>query len=130
MIKRAVFFAGVGKFGTGKPHRVGRLLHYCIHQPFVPSLVVDVTSVWPAYREALAAYESQFLSSGGETGQASTALSDGRFLQVVEARSRHYGAMINAEHGEPYFSAAPLSIDSPAQLLPPGGATTSYSSIL
>jgi bacillithiol biosynthesis deacetylase BshB1 len=121
LIGRAAFFARVGKVGSGATHGIERLLHYTIHAPVVPSLVVDVTGVWPARREVLAAYRSQFAPD--EAGTA-TALSGGGFLEVLEARARHYGAMIGATHGEPYVSKAPLYVASAASLLrPPGGAT-------
>lgn len=127
LVKRAVFLAGVGKVGAGKPHKIDRLLHYCIHQPFAPSLVVDVTAVWPDCQSVLAAYKSQF-SPAADTGQAASALSDGGFLEALEARSRHYGAMINVERGEAYFSAAPLSVASPSQLLSVAAGKTPYGS--
>jgi bacillithiol biosynthesis deacetylase BshB1 len=126
LIERAAFFAGVQKVGSGAPHRIERLLHYTIHQPVTPTLVVDVTAVWPDYRDVLAAYRSQFVS--GSTGEAATALSDGGFLDVLEARGRHYGAMINVGYGEPYVSTAPLFVDSPANLLRPAGAPAAYGS--
>lgn len=128
LIKRSVFFSGVGEVGGGQPHRVERLLHYCIHQPFTPSLVFDVTSVWPEYENGLAAYQSQFFASGANSEAASTALADGHFLRSLEGRGRHYGAMINAEYGEPYFSPAPLSFESPSSLLRSSGAKVSYGS--
>ena len=125
LIDRATFFAAVGKVGSGEPHRIERLLHYSIHRPLAPSLVFDVTAVWPDYKNGLAAYQSQFF--GAEDGR-STALSDGGFLDVLDARGRHYGAMINAEYGEPYMSPAPLWVDSPLSLLRSAGAKVPYGS--
>ncbi len=127
LIKRAVFFSGVAKVGTGTPHRIERLLHYCIHQPFSPSLVFDVTAVWTEYRELVATYRSQFCVPDVDDG-AVTALSDGRFLRSLDARGRHFGAMINAEYGEPYYSSSPLSFDSPSTLFRSDGSKTSYGS--
>lgn len=123
LIDRAVFFAGVASVGTGQPHRVERLLHYAIHQPIIPSLVFDVSSVWPEHQHALAAYQSQFSGDGPPTP-----LSGGGFLEVLHARARHYGAMINAEFGEPYQSSTPLFVDSPLSLLRPAEAATTYGS--
>ncbi len=125
LIDRAVFFAAVPGVGSGAPHRIERLLHYCIHRPLTPSLVFDVTGVWPDYKHGLAAYQSQFFASGDGPP---TALSDGGFLDLLEARGRHYGAMINAEYGEPYMSPAPLCVESPLSLLRPTGAKVSYGS--
>lgn len=123
LIDRAVFFAGLPSVGRGTPHRIQRLLHYTIHQPITPDLVFDVTDVWASYKQALAAYQSQF-SGGGPR----TPLSDGGFLEVLEARGRHYGAMVNVRFGEPYVSPVPLFVDSPRSLLRPPGAAWSYGS--
>ena len=125
LIDRAAFFAGVREVGSGAPHRIERLLHYCVHQPVAPSLVFDVTDVWPDYRNGLAAYQSQFF---GADDAASTALSGGGFLEALEARGRHCGAMVNARYGEPYMSPAPLRVDSPLSLLRPAGTKASYGS--
>ena len=125
LIGRAAVFAGFHRVGSGAPHKIERLLHYCIHRPLAPSLVFDVTDVWLRYKSGLTAYQSQFF--GGEDSP-STPLSDGGFLDVLEARGRHYGAMINAEYGEPYMSATPLCIDLPLSLFRPKGAKVYYGS--
>jgi hypothetical protein len=88
----------------------------------VPSLVFDVTDVWPDYKNGLAAYQSQFF---GADDAPSTALSGSGFLEALEARGRHYGAMVNARYGEPYISPVPLRVDSPVSLLRPAGAKAS-----
>jgi hypothetical protein len=84
-----------------------------------------VTAIWADYRNVLAAYRSQFF---GADDDRSTALSGGGFLDALEARGRHYGAMISARYGEPYMSPAPLYIDSVSSLLRPAGAKASYGS--
>ncbi len=127
LIKRAAFFSGVASVGTGAPHRIERMLHYCVHSPFTPSLVFDVSSVWPEYTKAVEAYESQFCQLGEKDDEA-TPLSNGDFLKTLEARGRHYGAMINTEFGEPYYSSSPLSLDSPAALFPSEKSRTAYGS--
>ncbi|MFN3231275.1 MAG: bacillithiol biosynthesis deacetylase BshB1 [Alphaproteobacteria bacterium] len=127
VIKRAVFFAGVARVGSGPPHQIERLLHFRIHQPFQPSLVFDVTRVWPDYQNVLAAYQSQFFQPGAHKAQ-DTSLNSGQFLQSLEVRARHYGAMINAEFGEPYYAASPLSFQSPSGLLRPRSAAPTYGS--
>jgi bacillithiol biosynthesis deacetylase BshB1 len=125
LIDRATFFAGVGAVGSGAPHRIERLLHYSIHRPVMPSLVFDVTAVWADYKHGLAAYQSQFFGTGEGS---STPLSDGGFLEALEARGRHYGAMINARYGEPYISPAPLYVGEASSLLRPAGAKPAYGS--
>ena len=127
LIGRAAFYARVAKVGSGATHEIERLLHYTIHAPVAPSLVVDVTAVWPQRRDVLAVYRSQFVPD--EAGPA-TALSGGGFLDVLEARARHYGAMIGARYGEPYVSPSPLPVTSVASLLRPPQSTAAYRSTL
>lgn len=114
LAERAVFQAGLAKLGSGSPYRVGRLLHYPIHAPVVPDLVVDVTAVWAERKAVLEAYRSQFSAEGGGPP---TPLSDGGFLELVEARARHYGATIGARYGEPYLSCGPLGVTGVESLL-------------
>lgn len=132
LVKRAAFFAGVAKTGEGPPHRIERILHYAVHAPFIPSLVFDVSPVWRAYEEVIAAYRSQFFPAAAEGGAAddggTTALSAGGFLKTLDARARHYGAMIGVDHGEAYHAASPLAVDSPASLLRPAGSRPAYGS--
>ncbi len=121
LIERAVFLAGVAAVGSGTPHRVERVLHYCVHQPVIPSVVLDVSAVWPDYLNVLGAYQSQFFGDA-----APTALSGGGFMEVLQARARYYGAMINAEFGEPYLSSEPLYMGSARHLLRPPGTSMRY----
>ena len=46
LVKEAVYLAGVKKVGSGGVFRPERLFHYMIHQPFTPSFIVDITTVW------------------------------------------------------------------------------------
>ncbi len=130
MVKRACFFAKVREIGEGPAHRVDSLFHYCIHQPFEPSFVVDISSVWQRRQTCIAAYRSQFSSSiSGPMGDdRPTELNDDSFLKALEARGRFYGAMINAEFGEPYFSTPPLAVNKASNLLKPTSGTTIYGS--
>jgi bacillithiol biosynthesis deacetylase BshB1 len=109
LARDACFLAGVHRYAPGSAaHRPHALFHYLLHEPFAPSFVVDVTSVWARRTRAVAAYASQF---GEDTGDESTALSGPRFLEVLDARAIWFGAMIGAERGEPFWSAGPLGLD-------------------
>jgi bacillithiol biosynthesis deacetylase BshB1 len=110
LAREACFFGGVGRFGSAEsPHRPGAIYHYLMHEPFTPTFVVDVSTVWRRRTEAVAAYASQF---GEVAGGADTALSGGRFLEALDARARWFGAMIGAERGEPFWSAGPIGVDA------------------
>jgi bacillithiol biosynthesis deacetylase BshB1 len=110
LVQEACFLAGVAKMGTPMPpHRPRAVHHYSVHSPFTPAFVVDVTSTWQRKMRAVRAYQSQF----GPTAPAgSTALTDPRFLEAVEAKGSYFGAMIGAERGEPFSSMGPLAMTS------------------
>jgi len=111
LVREASFLAGVGKVGDGPAHRPGRLYHYMVHHPFMPSFVVDITAVWDRKLEAVRVYESQF---GVEDADPGTALAGSGFLSMVEARARFHGAMIGAEWGEAFHVSGPV----PLRVLP------------
>ena len=79
-------------------------------------------TVWERRQEAVAAYESQFGAPGGDP---STELVAGaRFLEMIAARARRYGAMVGVERGEPYVTVGPLLATGF-----PGSATTARRAI-
>ena len=114
LIERAAFLARLKGQGSAKPHAVGRMLHYGGHHPFAPSVVIDVSAVWPQRMHALLAHASQFEPDPA----APTALSDGSFLRFVEARAICLGAMIGAAHGEGFAMAGPVGLAGLDLLLP------------
>lgn len=107
LVREACFFAGVGRVGTGTPHRPEQVYFYMLHQPFEPSFVVDVSAVWERRKAALLAYGSQF-QGGGEGPQ--TAISRPDFGRYLEARAITYGAMIGAAYGEAFCLPGPLPL--------------------
>ena len=115
LVRDACFFAGVAKAGPGAPHRPRRVYHYMLHQPFEPVFVVDVSAVWDRRLEVATAYESQI---GRHPDDPATALSGGRFLDVLAARATFYGAMIGAERGEPFSCRGPLAARGLPELEP------------
>jgi bacillithiol biosynthesis deacetylase BshB1 len=108
LAREACYLAGVRRIGEGEPHRPVRLYHYMTHQPFTPSFVVDVSSVWDRRMEAVRAYRSQF----GDPGQPATEIGGPRFLEVLEARASVHGAMIGVERGEPFHAPGPVAVSS------------------
>jgi bacillithiol biosynthesis deacetylase BshB1 len=105
LAREAVFIAGVGRVAGGVPHRPRRLYHYSLHHPFEPTFVLDVSAVWGRRMQAVRAYASQF---GQPPGRQRTEIGGSGFLELLEARGAHYGAMIGAVRGEPYRCCGPL----------------------
>jgi len=107
LVKEACFLAGVSKIGAGRPHRPDQIYYYMIHQPFTPSLVVDISSIWERKMAAVYAYQSQF-QPGGDGPQ--TAISRPEFLRFIEAQAIVFGAMIGAAYGEAFYQPGPVAL--------------------
>ena len=105
LLAEACFLAGVANLGAGRPHRPQRVYRYMLHKPFEPSLVVDISAVWERRRALLAVFESQVTTEG-----VSTALNDGGFLALLEARAASYGLQAGAAYGEPLRADGPLLV--------------------
>ncbi|HEX9766481.1 MAG TPA: bacillithiol biosynthesis deacetylase BshB1 [Nitriliruptorales bacterium] len=123
LVREACFLSRVAKIGDGAPHTVDRLYHYMLHEPFTPSFVVDVSSVWERKMEALTAYESQF---GAGSPDAVTEIGNPWFLRYLEARAIVHGAMVGARYGEPYHHLGPALADGLPGLAPPPDGPRPY----
>ncbi len=123
LVAAACFYAGLAHRGPGgEPHRPAAVFSYMQHDPFDPAFVVDVTAVWDRKMESLAAYESQLFQSGRteEDDQPKTKVASREFRLAVEGRARHFGLMVGAELGEPFWSRLPLAVGDPLAVLPGG----------
>jgi len=74
-----------------------------------PSFVVDVTANWKTKMRAVAAYKSQFYNPNSK--EPNTFISDPKFLEMIDARGKHFGALIGAAYGEAFISKQPPRID-------------------
>jgi bacillithiol biosynthesis deacetylase BshB1 len=125
LVEAACFYAGLTNRAPerGAPFRPAATFSYMQHDPFEPSFIVDVTAVWETKLASLAAYRSQLYQAGQEekeTGAPVTKVSTREFRLAVEGRARHFGEMINAELGEPFWHRIPLAVRDPFALLPGG----------
>lgn len=127
LVREACFLAGVGRWGTGSPHRPTQLYHYMLHHPFAPTFVVDVTPVWEQRTNALAAYASQF---GGSAGERRTAIDGPDFLDLLAARATVHGGLVGVARGEAYHCAGPVGLTGLPELTPRSGAPPMYRSVL
>ncbi len=121
LIQSASFYAGLRNRHpeAGPPYRPGAVFSYMQHDSFEPSFIVDVSSVWETKLEALRAYRSQ-LYQGSERKGAQTKVASREFWLAVEGRARHFGLMINAELGEPFWSRLPLAVGDLSTITPGG----------
>ena len=120
LTKSALFYAGLRKIETfgpeGSPQapwRPQHILHYMQTTPFEPTLVVDVSEVWPQRMEAMRAFSSQFFNPAYQPGEnePETFISNPAFFQWIEARARTFGYLIGAEFGEPFlYHQGPIGV--------------------
>ncbi len=107
----ACFLAGLAKFAAaGKPHRPHKILYALAYRedPVKPTFVVDISAQFERKMQAIRCYASQFdgAQAAGEifpTGQDLYAL--------VETQNAHYGSLIRARYGEPFFTHETMRIE-------------------
>ncbi len=123
LVADACFYAGLGRRGQGEPHRPAALFSYMQHDPFAASFVVDVSPTWGAKMAALDAYASQLYGSEAtdrNRSEPATKVASREFRLAIEGRARHFGQLVGAEFGEPFWCRLPLAVADPWQLLPQG----------
>jgi bacillithiol biosynthesis deacetylase BshB1 len=110
VITEASFYAGLRALETGsKAHRPQATIYYMQNYLVPPSFVVDVAKWWKTKMRAVAAFESQFYNPNSK--EPETFIAKKSFLDMIEARGRHFGALIGAEYGEAYVTKQPPKID-------------------
>lgn len=110
IVTEASFYAGLRALETGlEAHRPQTVLYYLQNYMFTPSFVVDVTKHWKTKMRSVAAYKSQFHDPNSKEPQ--TFISDPKFLEMIEARGKHFGALIGAAYGEAYVTKQPPRVN-------------------
>jgi N-acetylglucosamine malate deacetylase 1 len=110
IVTEASFYSGLKALETGPPaHRPQTVIYYLQNYMFPPSFVVDVSKSWKTKMRAVAAFKSQFFDP--KSKEPKTFISDPKFLQMIEARGRHFGALIGVDFGEAFVTKQPPRID-------------------
>ena len=110
IVTEAWFYAGLRALETGlAAHRPQAVLYYLQNYMIPPSFVVDVTAHWKTKMRSVAAYKSQFHDPQSKEPQ--TFISDPKFLEMIDARGKHFGALINVQYGEAFVTKQPPKID-------------------
>ena len=112
----ACFLAGLAKYSAeGAPHRPFKILYALAYRedPVKPTFVVDISAQFDRKMAAIRCYASQFdgATSAGElfpTGQD--------LYSLVETQSAHYGSLVRARYGEPFFTHETVLVDDVASL--------------
>lgn len=112
LVTDAWFYAGLARLEMdAAAHRPQAVIYYLMNFPVTPTFIVDVTKHHDARRGAMLAFESQFHQEN--SNEPPTLIAQKSFLDMIEARLRHYGGMIGAEFGEPFWSRTPPRVDDP-----------------
>jgi bacillithiol biosynthesis deacetylase BshB1 len=111
LVRDAAFVAGLARVAPGvPPHRPRKLLHAIAYREdhVKPTFVVDISDHFERKLEAVRRYASQFdgATEGGEVFPTGEPL-----LDVLRHQAAHYGALIRARYGEPFWTHETLAVD-------------------
>ena len=110
LITESSFYAGLRALETGaKAHRPQTTIYYMQNYLVPPSFVIDVTKEWKTKMRAIGAFKSQFYNPNSK--EPETFIARKNFLDMIEARGRHFGALIGVEYGEAYVTKQPPKIE-------------------
>ena len=110
IVTEASFYAGLKSLEReDDAHRPQTVIYYLQNYMVQPSFVVDVTKGWKTKMRAVAAFKSQFHDP--KSKEPNTFISDPKFLDMIAARGRHFGALIGTEFGEAFVTKQPPRID-------------------
>lgn len=113
LVTEASFYAGLSKIETGQaPHRPQMVVYYMQNYVQQPTFVVDTTAYQKKKMDALRCYKSQFYNP--KSKERMTFIAKKSFIDMIEARARHFGAMIGAEFGEGFVTKQPPRVDDVA----------------
>jgi LmbE family N-acetylglucosaminyl deacetylase len=111
LVTDACFLSGLQKIEPDLPrHRPFKVIHSLTYREdhMKPTFVVDISDEFERKLEAVRAYSSQF---DGVT-QAGEAFPNGEPLyDLIRHQAAHYGSLIRARYGEPYYTAETMRVD-------------------
>ena len=126
VLRRAVFRSGLRRFAVdgapdGDAWKPEWICYYFINDSAPVSFAVDVSAHYQRKRDALGCHRSQFMPS--EPASVETRLTSPRFLQMIESRDAHLGALTGVEFAEGIVLKEPLlreTLFRVAGTVPPG----------
>lgn len=120
LVEDAVFLANAGKYPSDlERHKVLALMFYPMWWHPEADLIVDVSETWETRTQAARAFVTQF-GDRAEGNAPATFLASKNFLEWVEGRGTHFGAIIGVSRGEPFLLRNPVPVDDPFKLLVDG----------
>ena len=116
LVRDACFVAGLAKVEPGTPpHRPLKVIHALTYREHdvKPTFVVDISAQFERKLEAIRCYASQF----DDTTQAGEVYPTGEpFYDVIRHQAAHYGSLIRARYGEPYWTSETMRVEDVASL--------------
>ncbi len=110
LVTEASFYAGLRKIETDLPaHRPQAVVYYLQNSLPPLTFVMDVSEAWDTKMKAVSCYKSQFFDR--KSKEPRTFIAEEKFLEMIEARGKHFGALIGARYGEAYVTKQPPRID-------------------
>jgi len=107
LVAEAAFKAGLRKYETELPAWSAEwTCYYFINDTAAASFVLDVSAHYETKRSALACYRSQFAPAEGDA--VSTRLTHSTFIQMIEGRDAHLGALCGAAFAEAVIVREPV----------------------
>jgi len=116
LVRDACFLSGLKNLVSDMaPHRPRKVVHAMSFREdaIAPSFVVDISDVLEQKLAAIRSYQSQFngLTQAGEVYPNGEPL-----LDVVRHQAAHYGTLIRARYGEPFYMTETLRVSDIASL--------------
>lgn len=110
LVTEASFYAGLRALKTASvAHRPQTVIYYLQNYMLPPSFVADVTASWKTKMRAIHAFKSQWHDP--KSKEPRTFISNPEFLEMIEARGRHFGVLIGATYGEAFVTKQPPRVD-------------------
>jgi N-acetylglucosamine malate deacetylase 1 len=112
LVTDAWFYAGLARRVTDEPaHRADVVVYYIQNYVQHPSFVVDVTEYYEDRMKAIRCYASQFHNP--DSDEPETFISRRSFIDLIDARARHFGGLIGREYGEGFVTRQPPMVNDP-----------------
>ncbi|HEX3927372.1 MAG TPA: bacillithiol biosynthesis deacetylase BshB1 [Gemmatimonadales bacterium] len=111
LVRDACFLSGLKNYpAAGEPFRPFKLCHAMAYREDTvkPTFVVDISAQFERKLAAVACYASQFsgLTQAGELYGTGQPLSE-----LITTQNAHYGSLIRARYGEPFWTAETMVVD-------------------
>ena len=116
LVRDACFVAGLATVAADVPkHRPTKVIHSLAYREdaIKPTFVVDISASFERKLEAIRCYASQFdgVTQAGEVYPNGEPLYD-----IVRHQAAHYGTLVRARYGEPFFTFETMRVDDVAAL--------------